>query len=127
MNNVIDGTQVRDLVILGAGSRRFGRGVYAASEGLNVLMIETLAPGGQAGSTSKIEKYLGIPDGSLGAGTGVSRGDAGAEVWREHDDRMPRRAARLRRPPPYEVVLDTDCLAALFFVSAVECTPSLVF
>ena len=66
LNSVIDGTQVRDLVILGAGPAGLAAAVYAASEGLDVLMIETRAPGGQAGSSSKIENYLGFPTGVSG-------------------------------------------------------------
>jgi thioredoxin reductase (NADPH) len=66
LNIVIDATQVRDVIILGAGPAGLAAAVYAASEGLDVLMIETLAPGGQAGSSSKIENYLGFPTGVSG-------------------------------------------------------------
>jgi thioredoxin reductase (NADPH) len=66
LNSVIDGTQERDVIILGAGPAGLAAAVYAASEGLDVLMIETLAPGGQAGSSSKIENYLGFPTGLSG-------------------------------------------------------------
>jgi thioredoxin reductase (NADPH) len=59
-------TRVRDVVIVGAGPAGLGAAVYAASEGLDVLMIETSAPGGQAGSSSKIENYLGFPTGISG-------------------------------------------------------------
>lgn len=58
--------QVRDLVIVGAGPSGLAAAVYAASEGLDVLVIETEAPGGQAGSSSKIENYLGFPMGVSG-------------------------------------------------------------
>jgi len=62
----IDETHVRDLVIVGAGPAGLAAAVYAASEGLDVLLIETAAPGGQAGSSSKIENYLGFPTGLSG-------------------------------------------------------------
>ena len=54
-NATIDESQVRDLIIVGAGPAGLAAAVYAGSEGLDVLMIETTAPGGQAGSSSKIE------------------------------------------------------------------------
>ena len=56
-NEAIDHTQVRDLVIVGAGPAGLSAAVYSASEGLDVLVLETNAPGGQAGSSSKIENY----------------------------------------------------------------------
>lgn len=66
LNVAIDETQVRDLIIVGAGPSGLAAAVYAASEGLDVLVIETAAPGGQAGSSSKIENYLGFPTGLSG-------------------------------------------------------------
>ena len=65
-NTTIDESQVRDLIIVGAGPAGLAAAVYAGSEGLDVLMIETTAPGGQAGSSSKIENYLGFPTGISG-------------------------------------------------------------
>jgi thioredoxin reductase (NADPH) len=65
-NDAIDQTQVRDVVIVGAGPAGLAAAVYAASEGLDVLVIESNAPGGQAGSSSKIENYLGFPTGISG-------------------------------------------------------------
>src|SRR2546425_4250935 len=65
-NAAIDHTQVRDLVIVGAGPAGLSAAVYSASEGLDVLMLETHAPGGQAGASSKIENYLGFPTGISG-------------------------------------------------------------
>ena len=62
----IDGSHVRDLIIVGADPAGLAAAVYAASEGLDVLVIETQAPGGQAGSSSKIENYLGFPMGVSG-------------------------------------------------------------
>jgi thioredoxin reductase (NADPH) len=65
-NEAIDETQIRDVVIVGAGPAGLAAAVYAASEGLDVLVLETSAPGGQAGSSSKIENYLGFPTGISG-------------------------------------------------------------
>src|SRR5438445_2397799 len=55
-----------DLAIVGAGPAGLAAAVYAASEGLRTAVIEAVAPGGQAGTTSKIENYLGFPDGVSG-------------------------------------------------------------
>src|SRR5574341_792921 len=65
-NQPIDQTQIRDVVIVGAGPAGLAAAVYSASEGLDVLVLETNAPGGQAGSSSKIENYLGFPTGISG-------------------------------------------------------------
>jgi thioredoxin reductase (NADPH) len=65
-NLSIDQQVVRDVVVVGAGPAGLAAAVYAASEGLNVLVIEKSAPGGQAGSSSKIENYLGFPTGVSG-------------------------------------------------------------
>lgn len=65
-NEEIDETQVRDLVIVGAGPAGLAAAVYGASEGLDVLLLETYSPGGQAGSSSRIENYLGFPTGISG-------------------------------------------------------------
>jgi thioredoxin reductase (NADPH) len=67
------GLQVRatqpfyDLVVVGAGPAGLAAGVYGASEGLRTLVIEREAPGGQAGTSSRIENYLGFPSGLTGA------------------------------------------------------------
>jgi thioredoxin reductase (NADPH) len=66
LNVSVDESQVRDVVIVGAGPAGLAAAVYAASEGLDALLIETEAPGGQAGSSSKIENYLGFPTGVSG-------------------------------------------------------------
>jgi len=66
MNPQLDPEKVRDVVVIGAGPSGLAAAVYAASEGLDVLVIETVAPGGQAGSSSKIENYLGFPTGISG-------------------------------------------------------------
>jgi thioredoxin reductase (NADPH) len=66
LNAHITATEIRDLVIVGAGPSGLAAAVYGASEGLNVLVIEADSPGGQAGSSSKIENYLGFPMGISG-------------------------------------------------------------
>ncbi len=56
-----------DLVVIGAGPAGLGAAVYAASEGLRTVLVEKRATGGQAGQSSRIENYLGFPDGVSGA------------------------------------------------------------
>ncbi len=65
-NAEIDGSRVYDLIVVGAGPSGLAAAVYAASEGLDVLVLEGNAPGGQAGSSSRIENYLGFPTGITG-------------------------------------------------------------
>jgi thioredoxin reductase (NADPH) len=65
-NERIDPHHLRDVVIVGAGPAGLAAGVYAASEGLDALVIEANSPGGQAGSSSRIENYLGFPTGISG-------------------------------------------------------------
>jgi len=65
-NSSLADTKVRDVIIVGAGPSGLAAAVYAASEGLDALVIESNSPGGQAGSSSKIENYLGFPMGLSG-------------------------------------------------------------
>ncbi len=65
-NETIDQTHVRDLLIIGAGPSGLAAAVYGASEGLDVMVLETSSAGGQAGSSSRIENYLGFPTGISG-------------------------------------------------------------
>jgi thioredoxin reductase (NADPH) len=65
-NEGIDQAHVRDLIIVGAGPAGLAAAVYGASEGLDVLVLESNGPGGQAGASSKIENYLGFPTGISG-------------------------------------------------------------
>ena len=65
-NERIDQVQLRDVVIVGAGPAGLAAAVYSASEGLDALVIEASSPGGQAGSSSRIENYLGFPTGISG-------------------------------------------------------------
>ncbi|HYZ65353.1 MAG TPA: FAD-dependent oxidoreductase [Nitrososphaeraceae archaeon] len=73
-NESIDQTLVRDLVVIGAGPSGLAAAVYGASEGLDVMVLETSSPGGQAGSSSRIENYLGFP-------TGISGQDLAARAY----------------------------------------------
>jgi thioredoxin reductase (NADPH) len=66
LNEKMDPSEVFDVVVVGAGPSGLAAAVYAASEGLNTLMIERMAPGGQAGTSSRIENYLGFPTGISG-------------------------------------------------------------
>jgi len=65
-NDAVDQAQPRDLIVVGAGPAGLAAAVYGASEGLDVLVLEAGAPGGQAGSSSRIENYLGFPTGISG-------------------------------------------------------------
>lgn len=104
-NANVDETQLRDLIIVGAGPSGLAAAVYAASEGLDALLIETESPGGQAASSSKIENYLGFPTGVSGqelASRAITQAEKfGAKMM------VARNVLRLecgRRP--YKVVLD---------------------
>ena len=83
-NDTIDRAHVRDVLIVGAGPAGLAAAVYGASEGLNVLVVESNAPGGQAGSSSRIENYLGFPTGVSGqelAGRALTQAEKfGAEI-----------------------------------------------
>jgi thioredoxin reductase (NADPH) len=106
------GLQVRaersayDLVVAGAGPSGLAAGVYGASEGLSTLVLECNAPGGQAGTTSRIENYLGFPVGLSGADLTLrAREQAirfGAEIL------VPAEVVGLRREDPYTVIRLAD-------------------
>ena len=66
LNDNINKGLLHDLVIVGAGPAGLAAAVYGASEGLDTLLIESHAPGGQAGTSSRIENYLGFPTGVSG-------------------------------------------------------------
>lgn len=105
LNPRSDPMQVWDLVVVGAGPAGLAAAVYAASEGLRTVVLESHAPGGQAGSSSKIENYLGFPTGisgqALAARAFTQAEKFGAEV------RVARNATRLRcEQQPYIVELD---------------------
>ena len=80
-NESIDQTHVRDLVSHRRRSLGVGCGSLSRLEGLDVLMLETSSPGGEAGSSSKIENYLGFPTGISGQDSQLGR-PSGAEVRR---------------------------------------------
>jgi thioredoxin reductase (NADPH) len=91
-----------DVVIVGGGPAGLAAAVYAASEGLKTLLVESAAPGGQAGQSSLIENYLGFPRGISGAdlarraATQATR--FGAEIL------VPARVAKVERKDPYRIV-----------------------
>ena len=66
LNAEIDPERVYDLIVVGGGPSGLAAAVYGASEGLSVLVLEAIAPGGQAGASSRIENYLGFPLGVSG-------------------------------------------------------------
>jgi thioredoxin reductase (NADPH) len=65
-NEAIDQAQLRDVIVVGSGPAGLAAAVYAASEGLDVLILESDLPGGQAASSSKIENFFGFPTGISG-------------------------------------------------------------
>ena len=105
LNTAVDAGRVRQVVVVGAGPAGLAAAVYAASEGLDVLVLEASSPGGQAGSSSKIENYLGFP-------TGISGGALAARALTQAEKfgaelLVATGAVRLgcaRRP--YELILD---------------------
>jgi thioredoxin reductase (NADPH) len=110
-NGSVANTRVRDLIIVGAGPAGLAAAVYAASEGLNVLMIETHSPGGQAGSSSKIENYLGFPTGVSGMEL-ATRATTQAQKFGANM-LIGRSVTRLQGDNrPYQVVLDSGELLA---------------
>ena len=72
-----------DLTIVGAGPAGLAAAVYAASEGLNTVVLESYAPGGQAGSSSLIENFFGFPTGISGGESDMARSASGLSVRRE--------------------------------------------
>ena len=66
LTEAIDPARIYDVAVVGAGPAGLAAAVYAASEGLDTIVIEGTAPGGQAGTSSKIENYLGFPTGISG-------------------------------------------------------------
>ena len=107
LNEGIDQAKVRDLVIVGAGPAGLAAAVYGASEGLDVLVLESNSPGGQAGSSSKIENYLGFPTGISGqdlAGRAYTQAQKfGAQVLIAKDAK---RLSCERRP--YAIEIDNE-------------------
>ncbi len=94
-----------DVVIVGAGPAGLAAAVYGASEGLKTLVIEPEAPGGQAGSSSRIENYLGFPSGVTGAELGRR---AHAQASRFGAEFVMQRATGLRLEGQYRFVKLAD-------------------
>lgn len=106
-NVSIDQTHARDVVVVGAGPAGLAAAVYAASEGLDVLVIESSSPGGQAGSSSRIENYLGFPSGITGQEL-TGRAYAQAQKFGA-DVAIAETAVHLNcSPTAYKVKLDND-------------------
>jgi thioredoxin reductase (NADPH) len=105
LNDNIHSGLLHDLIVVGAGPAGLAAAVYAASEGLDILLIESHAPGGQAGTSSKIENYLGFP-------TGVSGQDLATSATRQAQRfgakmALARAIVELRsQRRPYELVRD---------------------
>ena len=95
-----------DLVVVGGGTAGLAGAVYGASEGLRTILVESHAPGGQAGTSSQIENYLGFPSGISGselARRAVTQAKRfGAEIV------TPQEVVEIRRDDPYRVVKLAD-------------------
>jgi thioredoxin reductase (NADPH) len=105
-----------DLVIVGGGPAGLAAAVYGSSEGLKTLLVEREAPGGQAGTTSRIENYLGFPSGLSGSDLArralAQARRLGTEILSSQD------VAALRREDPYRIVAldeggELSCQAAI--------------
>jgi thioredoxin reductase (NADPH) len=95
-----------DVVVVGGGPAGLANAVYAATEGMRVVLVEQSAPGGQAGSSSRIENYLGFPNGITGADL-AQRATAqarrfGAEILTAQE------VFGIRREDPYRIVQLAD-------------------
>ncbi len=99
-------SQFYDLIIIGGGPAGLSAAVYAASEGLRCLLIEHMATGGQAGTSSRIENYLGFPNGISGADLSTralaQAERLGAEVL------VPRQVVDIQVDGPYRIVRLND-------------------
>lgn len=90
-----------DLVIVGAGPAGLAAAVYGASEGLKTLIVEQNAPGGQAGTSSRIENYLGFPSGISGADLA---GRAAAQVKRFGAELLTQEIVSMKIEQPYKIL-----------------------
>lgn len=110
-----------DLIVIGGGPAGLAGAVYGASEGLRTVLIESKAPGGQAGTSSKIENYLGFPQGLSGAELArraVTQAKRfGAEIV------APQEVVEIRRDDPYRIVKLSD--GSEFSTKAVIMSPGM--
>ncbi len=95
-----------DVVIIGAGPAGLGAAVYGGSEGLKTMLIEKRAPGGQAGTSSRIENYLGFPKGLSGAD--LSRRAITQATRFGIDFLSPQEVARIEIKNPYKIITLKD-------------------
>jgi thioredoxin reductase (NADPH) len=95
-----------DLIVIGGGPAGLASAVYGASEGLRTILVERSAPGGQAGTSSRIENYLGFPSGITGADLALRAATQarrfGAEIITAQE------AVEIRREDPYRRVMLSD-------------------
>ena len=94
-----------DVVVVGAGPAGLAAGVYGASEGLHTLIVDSLAPGGQAGSSSRIENYLGFPEGLSGDELGKR---AFIQAQRLGAEYLTQRVSNIRTENGYHIVQLAD-------------------
>ena len=105
LNGNIDSNLTHDLIVVGAGPAGLAAAVYAASEGLDILLIEGHAPGGQAGTSSRIENYLGFPTGVSGQELATSAATQAQKFGAKMA--LARTIVELRcHRRPYELVMD---------------------
>ena len=103
-----------DLIVVGGGPAGLAAAVYGASEGLRTILVERSAPGGQAGTSSRIENYLGFPNGVSGADlarrAAIQARRFGAEIITAQE------AVEIRREDPYRKVILSDGSALTGYV-----------
>jgi thioredoxin reductase (NADPH) len=107
LTEIIDAEHVYDLAVVGAGPAGLATAVYAASEGLDTIVIEALFPGGQAGTSSKIENYLGFPTGISGQAL-AGRAQVQAQKFGAHLAISRNVTALLCAEMPYRLTLEDD-------------------
>jgi thioredoxin reductase (NADPH) len=100
------GQQFYDLVIVGGGPSGLAAAVYGASEGLSTVLVEREAPGGQAGTSSRIENYLGFPAGLSGADLARRAVDQARRF--EVEILTPQEVSNVRTEDPYRIVTLAD-------------------
>jgi thioredoxin reductase (NADPH) len=105
LTEAMDPTHAWDVAIIGAGPAGLASAVYAASEGLDTIVIEGMAPGGQAGTSSKIENYLGFPTGISGQAL-AGRAQIQAQKFGAHLEISRNAAALDCAGSPFRLTLD---------------------